>query len=100
MEIMRRTPIPWSKDVDLVITGVYPNFIIASRTVLHSIPFQLLQTPGLLQHDEIIEQYRLMKLKRMLCTYGVKSFNIADMLLARGVSCLLFEHILVMIRYI
>ncbi|KAJ1653748.1 hypothetical protein IWQ61_006189 [Dispira simplex] len=66
LELMRRTPIPWSNDVDQVVRD--------SLELVHD----------LRQGDEIREQYRLMCLRKMLLTYGIKTFNISNMSLAKS----------------
>ncbi|KAJ1967885.1 hypothetical protein IWQ62_001575 [Dispira parvispora] len=66
LELMRRTPIPWSADVDQVVRD--------TLELVHD----------LRQGDEIREQYRLMRLRKMLLTYGIKTFNISNMSLAKS----------------
>ncbi|KND00003.1 uncharacterized protein SPPG_04350 [Spizellomyces punctatus DAOM BR117] len=65
LELMKRTPVPWGSDVGRV-------FIEA------------LQWSTTRKKDELREQYRLLKLKRMLIAYGITTFNISDKTLARG----------------
>lgn len=62
---MRRTSIPWSESVDVIIR-------------------QSVNQLDLRRGDELREQYRLMQLKQMLMRYGIKTFNISDLSLAKG----------------
>ncbi|KAJ3169831.1 hypothetical protein HDU88_000470 [Geranomyces variabilis] len=78
MELMKRTPVPWG-------AGVGEVFL------------QALRCTAARRNDELREQYRLLKLKRMLVSYGISTFNIADKnlaksLLPRILSRLDFEH--------
>ncbi|KAJ1974608.1 hypothetical protein H4R35_003528, partial [Dimargaris xerosporica] len=66
LELMRRTPIPWSAEVDAQIHAMLQRF--------HQVR----------QGDELREQYRLMQLRKMLLTYGIRIFNISNMALAKG----------------
>ncbi|KAJ1980589.1 hypothetical protein H4R34_002402 [Dimargaris verticillata] len=66
LELMRRTPIPWSAEVDAQINTMLQRF--------HQVR----------QGDELREQYRLMQLRKMLLTYGIRLFNISNMALAKG----------------
>ncbi|KAK9768761.1 hypothetical protein K7432_000363 [Basidiobolus ranarum] len=65
LELMRRTPVPWSDTIDQVI-------------------IKSLEGPALRRTEELREQYRLMQLKSMLLRYGIKVFNISDLALAKG----------------
>ncbi|ORX95635.1 hypothetical protein K493DRAFT_371980 [Basidiobolus meristosporus CBS 931.73] len=65
LELMRRTPVPWSETIDQVI-------------------LKSLDGPTLRRTEELREQYRLMQLKSMLLRYGIKVFNISDLALAKG----------------
>ncbi|KAJ3146968.1 Kinetochore-associated protein 1 [Geranomyces michiganensis] len=65
MELMKRTPVPWGADVGEVF-------------------LQALRCTAARRNDELREQYRLLKLKRMLVSYGIKTFNIADKNLAKS----------------
>ncbi|KAL1915878.1 uncharacterized protein VTP21DRAFT_6266 [Calcarisporiella thermophila] len=65
IELMRRTPIPWSDDVEATIQD-------------------MLSQQGLRRDEELREQYRLMRLKRMLLKYSIRSFNVSDFSLAKG----------------
>ena len=65
LEILRRSPIPWTKDVDN---------LIQDCTAMD----------GARRMNEFKEQHCLMKLKKMLMQYGVKSFNVSDTALAKS----------------
>ncbi|KAJ3089821.1 Kinetochore-associated protein 1 [Quaeritorhiza haematococci] len=65
LEVMRRTPIPWSERVD---------------TLIH----EMLRCPSLRRYKEIQEQYRLIRLKRMLIDYGITKYNLSDLRMAKG----------------
>ncbi|KAI8821507.1 rough deal protein C-terminal region-domain-containing protein [Fimicolochytrium jonesii] len=65
MELMKRTPVPWGSDVGEVFLAT-------------------LKYPVMRRREELREQYRLLKLKRMLVSYGIGSFNISDKVLAKG----------------
>ncbi|KAJ3023527.1 Kinetochore-associated protein 1 [Thoreauomyces humboldtii] len=65
MELMKRTSVPWSEDVGDVF-------------------LETLRYPSSRRKDELREQYRLLKLKRMLVMYGIPSFNISDKTLAKA----------------
>lgn len=67
LEILRRSPIPWSTDVDQLIT-------------------KTLQLEGGRRNEEFKEQYELMRLKKMLLGYGVKEFNVSDVAYAKRMS--------------
>ncbi|ORY44198.1 hypothetical protein BCR33DRAFT_717267 [Rhizoclosmatium globosum] len=69
LELMYRTPIPWSDAVEQEIVETL-NDKSGSR------------------YQDIIEQYRLMRLKRMLLAYGMEGFNISD--LSKSKSLLMF----------
>ncbi|KAJ3339896.1 hypothetical protein HDU93_007670 [Gonapodya sp. JEL0774] len=71
IEFMCLSPIPWSSGLDDLI-----------RTVS--------ATPGLKRGGDMLEQYRLMYLKKMLQKYGVKSFDASNLVLAKRV----LHHIL------
>ncbi|KAJ3414397.1 hypothetical protein HDV05_006671 [Chytridiales sp. JEL 0842] len=58
LEVMRRTPVPWSTAVEKVI-------------------YEALSWKNLQQLDDLREQYRLMRMKRMILNYGLTDFNIA-----------------------
>jgi hypothetical protein len=64
LEMMRRSPVPWSQDVDMVIK-------------------QSLTWTSAQRVEEIREQYRLMLLKKMLLRHGIKLFNVADLSMAK-----------------
>ncbi|KAJ1929435.1 hypothetical protein IWQ60_001182 [Tieghemiomyces parasiticus] len=66
LELMRRTPIPWSPEVDALIRDLLRRF----RDRRHG--------------AELREQFRLMRLRRMLLRYGVKVFNVSNLALAKG----------------
>ncbi|KAH9273082.1 hypothetical protein BASA83_004659 [Batrachochytrium salamandrivorans] len=65
LEIMRRTSIPWSADLDAQIQKV-----------------RLCDTSTQNNRD-VAEQFRLMKLKKMMLKYDITSFNIANLSLAK-----------------
>ncbi|KAJ8323671.1 hypothetical protein O5D80_007560 [Batrachochytrium dendrobatidis] len=64
LEIMRRTGIPWSADLDIHIKKRLKD------TMVHN-------------HRDIVEQFRLIQLKRMMLKYDITVFNIANMSLAK-----------------
>ena len=64
---MRRTPIPWSQELDIL---------------MH----EALGWSHLKRFDELREQYRLLKLKKMVAKYQVKSFNVSDLSMATGMN--------------
>ncbi|TPX60794.1 hypothetical protein PhCBS80983_g01508 [Powellomyces hirtus] len=64
MELMKRTPVPWGTDVGEVF-------------------LETLRYPAARRTEELREQYRLLKLKRMLVSYGISTFNISDKTLAK-----------------
>ncbi|KAI9349126.1 rough deal protein C-terminal region-domain-containing protein [Obelidium mucronatum] len=59
LELMYRTPIPWSDKIETEI-------------------IEALKDTSLIQYQEIVEQYRLMRLKRTLLNHGAGHFNISD----------------------
>ncbi|KAJ1564985.1 Kinetochore-associated protein 1 [Nowakowskiella sp. JEL0078] len=65
LEIMRRTTVPWSEEVGELFLNA-------------------LRWPALKKTDELREQYRLLRLKRMLIKYGIKGFNISDLSLSKS----------------
>ena len=70
---MRRTSVPWSDPVDQEIS-------------------KALAWPLIRRADELREQYRLMQLKKMLLKYGIKSFNVGDLGLAKGLMRYILER--------
>ncbi|KAJ3000086.1 hypothetical protein HDV02_000734 [Globomyces sp. JEL0801] len=73
LECMRRSPIPWSENLDIQIMEV--------RT-LDFLKKQLSNVVGPFQ-GEITEQHKLMKLRKMIQGYGINSFNVSDLQLAK-----------------
>ncbi|KAL2913082.1 hypothetical protein HK105_207427 [Polyrhizophydium stewartii] len=71
LEMMRRTSIPWSAELDVQIRKCLDDATTNS-------------------HKDIVEQFRLMQLKVMMLHYGIASFNIGNMGLAKR----LLRHIL------
>ena len=65
LEFMRRVPIPWSQESDVIIQA-------------------MLTQNTLKRHLDIVEQYRLMNLKKTIQNYGIQNFNISDLSLAKG----------------
>ncbi|KAJ3029823.1 UNVERIFIED_CONTAM: Kinetochore-associated protein 1 [Siphonaria sp. JEL0065] len=59
LELMYRTPVPWSENIDKKIV-------------------QAMQEKSSTRFQDIVEQYRLMRLKRTLLNHGVGHFNISD----------------------
>ncbi|KAJ3186082.1 hypothetical protein HDU85_001000 [Gaertneriomyces sp. JEL0708] len=64
MELMKRTPVPWNNDADAIFTD-------SLRWITH-------------RKEDLKEQYRLLRLKRMMLGYGISNFNISDKQLAKG----------------
>ena len=64
LELMRRASVPCSTEVQALVDLALND------------PFG--------QTDEITEQYRIMRLRGMLQTYGIKQFNLTDTSLVRG----------------
>jgi hypothetical protein len=84
--MMRRSPIPWSEELDLLI-----NFTISNISQIAAIDSENRQA---LQHQELLEQYKLMRLKTMLSErYGVKKFNVADITLAKKIVPFILKHV-------
>ena len=71
LQMMRRTPIPWSNELDAQIQRCIK--VTAART-----------------HKDIVEQSNLLQLKRMMLGYSITSFNISNLGLAKR----LLVHIL------
>ncbi|KAJ3342515.1 hypothetical protein HDU91_000530, partial [Kappamyces sp. JEL0680] len=64
LDVMQRTTIPWSKSLESHIQT-------------------MLQFTELRSYQESLEQYKLMRLKAMVQTYGINKFNVSDTKLAR-----------------
>ena len=62
---MRRLPIPWTDE--------------SEELIQHA-----LKQTHFKKHFEIVEQYRLLNLKKTIQEYGIANFNISDMSLAKG----------------
>lgn len=67
VELMRRIHVPWSDSIDAVMKKSL-TWTSESKS----------------KNEEHREQYRLMCLKKMLLRYDIKSFNISDISLAKG----------------
>lgn len=59
LEAMRRTNVPWSDSLDK-----YIKLVISDNAIQF--------------HQEINEQYKLMKLRKMILKYGIKNFSVTD----------------------
>lgn len=73
LDVMRRTPIPWSVHLGLVMDSMV---LTGTRT-----------------HQEFCEQHKLMKLKAMTLRYGIKKFNVSDMKLAQRLVPFILKHV-------
>ncbi|KXS20915.1 hypothetical protein M427DRAFT_348724 [Gonapodya prolifera JEL478] len=71
IEFMRKSPVPWNPSLDEMIQNV--SLI-----------------PGLKRAGDLLEQYRLLYLKKMLQKYGVKTFDASNLSLAKRI----LHHIL------
>jgi hypothetical protein len=74
LEVMRRTPVPWSSE-------------LAER-----IDYMQSNTEGQL-YLEFLEQYKLMMLKAMTLRYGIKKFNASDTKLAQQLVPFILQHV-------
>ena len=86
LDVMRRAPIPWSIELDSQI-----KITIDSIIEVAAIDSGNKQS---LRHQELLEQYKLMRLKRMLSErYGVKKFNVADITLAKRIVPFILKNL-------
>ncbi|KAJ1918265.1 hypothetical protein H4219_002737 [Mycoemilia scoparia] len=82
LEIMRRTPIPWSNEVDAM-----------AKKFMSICEQPALEYPDLRKKEpELREQYRLMCLKKMLHTYNVQNFNISNIKMAKQLLYFIIKH--------
>ncbi|KAJ3262603.1 Kinetochore-associated protein 1 [Boothiomyces macroporosus] len=72
IELMRRSPIPWSDNLDTLIK-------------------ESLMMENKLSTD-LAEQYKMMELKRMVKSYGVEKFNVADKVTALKIISLILSN--------
>ncbi|KAJ3321537.1 hypothetical protein HDV06_004073 [Boothiomyces sp. JEL0866] len=72
IDLMRRSPIPWSENLDDLIK-------------------ESLQYENKLSTD-LAEQYKMMELKRMVKSYGVEKFNVSDKLTALKIISLILSN--------
>lgn len=74
LDVMRRTPVPWSSDL------AERMEFMQSNTEAHL-------------HLEFLEQYKLMMLKAMTLRYGIKKFNVSDTKLAQQLVPFILQHV-------
>ncbi|KAJ3272099.1 Kinetochore-associated protein 1 [Terramyces sp. JEL0728] len=72
IDLMRRSPIPWSHALDKLIAEALKNENKLST--------------------ELSEQYRMMELKRMVKSYGVDKFNVSDKVTALKIISLILSN--------
>jgi hypothetical protein len=71
LECMRRTSIPWSDALDSKMKTVH-------------VLMQTLAIPSLRLHQELVDQLKLLELKKMILRYGVVNFNVSDLDMAKS----------------
>ena len=82
LEMMRRTAIPWSDAVETTIQRFLT--LCDQPTLVH---------PDIHRREsELREQYRLMRLKKMLLSYGVHNFNVSNIKMAKRLLRWILNH--------
>lgn len=86
LDVMRRTPIPWSSELDSQI-----------ENMLKQTPSPDCSSATFERYQELKEQFKLMNLKKVMNErYGVKKFNVADITLSKKIVPFILHHVDVM----